>query len=209
MSHEASNYAKKLGRDQVTRRQKLLLMVLADYHNTARRAAWPSLPTLAEESLMDTRECRRVLKELEVAGILERLPGRGQGNYSEYRFPEIDGKQGHIAPFCNSRKGGQKEGEKGGQKEGQVRHAIRKEPEPKPEHTPPTPRAGGFNRLNARDRRRVASELQNIYRARAGCYEDTESFEQIVMGVSARLVLSPDEVRSAINESYGVTRDSP
>jgi Helix-turn-helix domain len=137
LSHEASAYVKKLMRDQVTRRQKLLLMVLADYHNPARQAAYPSLKLLAEESLMDVRECRRVLNEL--AHLIERVPGQGRGDFTEYRFLELDKKGGHIAPFNPGGKGGQKEGQKGGQKEGQTANAIRKEPEPEPELISPTP----------------------------------------------------------------------
>lgn len=137
MSHEASAYVKKLTRDKVTRRQKLLLMVLADYHNTARQAAYPSLKLLAEESLMDVRECRRVLNELE--HLIQRVPGQGRGDFTEYRFLALDAKEGYMTPFNSEVKGGQKEGQKGGQKEGQTPHAIRKEQEHEQEHISPSP----------------------------------------------------------------------
>jgi hypothetical protein len=46
-------------------------------------------------------------------------------------------------------------------------------------------------------------ELERIYQARAGCYEDADSEERIVRTVSARLVLPLDDVRTAIAESRG------
>jgi hypothetical protein len=150
LSHQANDYVKKLFRDRVSRRQKLLLWSLADYHNTARRAAWPSIRTLAEESLMDIRECRRVLVELEKLGIIQRIRGGGgAGDFNEYRFSELDGKDGHIAllqsaslntrkdghmtPLKDGQKGGRMDGWKDGQKDGRGADVIRKEREPERE----------------------------------------------------------------------------
>jgi hypothetical protein len=142
VSHQASAYVKALGRDQVTRRQKLVLMVLADYHSTETNTAYPSSKTLARESLMDERELQRVLNELE-GRILERVPGQGSGHTTAYRFIALDKEiPGYIAPFLRGQNPGQKggqnpgqnPGQKGGQNPGQIDSAIRKEElEPEPE----------------------------------------------------------------------------
>jgi hypothetical protein len=133
MSHQASAYVKGLLRDQVNPRQKLLLMVLADYHSTETLLAYPSLKRLAEESLTDERKARRILNELE-GKIIERGPGNGAGNFTAYRFIAIDKEiPGYVAPLFRA----QKAGRKGGQKAGQNDTAIRKELEPEQEQTLP------------------------------------------------------------------------
>jgi hypothetical protein len=138
MSHQASAYVKGLLRDQVTRREKLLLFVLADYHSTETRLSYPSLrTTLAPESLMDEREAQRVLDGLE-GRIIERVPGCGRGRTTGYRFIELDAEiPGYVPPPLRAQKGGQKDGQKGGHKDGQkgghkdgqIDDAIRKEQE--------------------------------------------------------------------------------
>ena len=141
MSHQASAYVKGLLRDQVTRPQKLLLMVLADYHNTETQLSYPSLERLALESLVDERAARRILNELE-GRIIERVPGQGRGNHTAYRFIAIDKEiGGYVTPFLRAGKEGRKEGRKEGQKEGRkgdfFGSAIRKEPELEPEQNLP------------------------------------------------------------------------
>jgi hypothetical protein len=137
MSHQACAYVKGLLRDQVTRREKLVLWVLADYHSTETNLSYPSLKLMALESLMDVREAQRVLNKLE-GRIIERVPGHGRGKFTAYRFIALDKEiDGYIAPFLRARKdgqkGGQKDGQKGGQKDGQNGRAIRKEQELEPE----------------------------------------------------------------------------
>lgn len=204
MSHLANDYVKKLGRDRVTRRQKLLLWSLADYHNTARRAAWPSLRTLAEESLMDIRECRRVLDELEAADVIQRIRGgSGPGDFNQYRFIELDGKDGHMTPLTKTVKDGQKDGRKDGLEDGledgQNEHAIRKEePELEPEHNiPPTPLAGG---LSSRQLHNLSKELQHMFAASVGSDLDDEA---ALRTACIRLCLPLEAARRAIAESEG------
>jgi hypothetical protein len=137
MSHQASAYVKGLLRHEVNVRQKLLLMVLADYHSTETRLAYPSLRRLAEESLVDERKARRLLNELE-GKFIERTPGQGRGNNSAYRFIALDEEiPGYVAPLFRAKKGVEKRAEKGAQKGAQngveTASAIRKEQELKPE----------------------------------------------------------------------------
>jgi len=129
MSHRASEYAKTLTHDpsgaMITRREKLLLVILADYHNTTRRTAWPSISTLAVECLMDEREIRRVIVSLENRGILERVKaGQGRGHYSEYRFPDLE-KRGLPDPVYEDMESGGKSGSETGAKRGSKRGSKR------------------------------------------------------------------------------------
>lgn len=204
MSHQANDYVKKLFRDRVTRRQKLLLWSLADYHNTSRRAAWPAIRTLAEESLMDIRECRRVLLELEEAGLIQRIKGGdGAGDFNEYRLIELDGKDGHMTPLQtrtqNSNKDGQKDGQKGGWKDGQNERVIRKEREPERELIPPNPPAGG---LTPRQLQNLSKELSTIYAASVGVY-DEDFDDKALRRACQNLCLPLDVARKAIAESEG------
>lgn len=207
LSHIANDYVKKLFRDRISRRQKLLLWSLADYHNTARRAAWPSLRTLAEESLMDVRECRRVLDELEAVGLIQRIQGgQGPGDFNEYRFIELDGKDGHMTPLNKpvekAAKDGQKDGRKDGREDGQNGRAIRKEElELEREHkNPPTPLAGG---LTPRQLKELSKELDRIYQAGVGVSGGTDFDDRALRTACLRLLLPLDLAKQALARAYG------
>jgi len=100
MSWEATAYVKKLDRcpdgAPLAVGQKLLLFVLADYHNTAHRRAWPSLLTLAQEALCSRGTVRRHLEALEHHGVIRQIhpPNQGAGHRCEYIFVELDGEKG-------------------------------------------------------------------------------------------------------------------
>jgi hypothetical protein len=89
LSWKATAYVKTLGRGQVSRSEKLLMFVLADYHNTETRDAWPSVPTLAEEALMSQRQVQYCLRSLENKRLLS--VKRVIDGTSRYSFPDIDG----------------------------------------------------------------------------------------------------------------------
>lgn len=104
MSWQATAYVKEL--THVTVYEKLLLFVLADYHNTHRRAAWPSVASLAEEALMTERNCFKLLAALELPRdghphglIRKRRTGQGRGSITEYQFVELDRKDESDSPF--------------------------------------------------------------------------------------------------------------
>jgi hypothetical protein len=69
---------------QVT--EKLVLLLLADYHNTHAKRAWPSVPLLAEEALLGERQLQRILRTLEEKKVIQTHQGNGRGNYSIYEF---------------------------------------------------------------------------------------------------------------------------
>jgi hypothetical protein len=128
VSWKATAYVKGLGRDRVTAAEKLLLFVLADYHNTATKAAWPSLPLLAGEALISRSTARRLLRSLEEKRLLRWEKGIGRGVLSVYRFVEVDEneeliKGSILTPFSDGK--GSKKGSKKGVKSAPP---IRKEP---------------------------------------------------------------------------------
>ena len=215
MSHTANDYVKKLFRDKVSRRQKLVLWSLADYHNTSQRAAWPSMRTLAEESLMDIRECRRVLDELEAIELVQRIKGgAGPGDFNRYRLVELDGKDGHMTPLSKAVKDGGKDGRKGGSEGGQNRYAIRKEREPEREPISPLPPPqGGKAELTPRERQKLGEELSRIYQGSVGAMSGTDFDEEALGKACIRLCLPLELARKAVAESMGqplgVTRRDP
>lgn len=117
MSWQATAWVKELRAcpdgAPLSRGQKLLLFVLADYHNTARKLAWPSVPTLASESLLSLSQAKRDLAYLETHCVIERQrPERfGKGHLITYRFLPLDApeqlsqllrKRSHHEPFSKA-----------------------------------------------------------------------------------------------------------
>ena len=69
-------------RTGVPRTEKLLLMCLADYPNDESGACFPSVPTLARDTLMCARHTTRVLSSLAEKGLI--LIERADGRSSNY-----------------------------------------------------------------------------------------------------------------------------
>jgi hypothetical protein len=98
MSWQAAAFVKQLARcpdgAPMSRGQKLLALILADYHNTHRNAAWPSVPTLAQEALSSHAQAKRDLSYLEEHGLIRKLrPEKmGRGWVCAYEFPALDEK---------------------------------------------------------------------------------------------------------------------
>jgi len=55
----------------ISKSEKLLLYVLADYHNESTGEAWVSLERLAAEALDTQAEVVRIVRGLELKGVLE------------------------------------------------------------------------------------------------------------------------------------------
>lgn len=55
---------------KLTASEKLTLLVLSDYMEPGSRAAWPSIPKLAEECLLSPRQMTRLLAQLKVKGMI-------------------------------------------------------------------------------------------------------------------------------------------
>lgn len=121
MSWQATAYVKELcvcpDGASLSRGQKLLLFVLADYHNTAHKVAWPSVPRLAEESMASLTQIKRDLSYLEEHCVIARKrPEKyGAGRITGYSFLALDDnsllavrlqKRVQNAPFfCSEEKG--------------------------------------------------------------------------------------------------------
>jgi hypothetical protein len=97
MSARASGYVKAMticpNGERITPREKLVGMVLADSHqDRAGRFTYPSVDTIAEESVSDRRTCQRYLAALERKGVIRRLRpvNQGRGTQTFYFFPELD-----------------------------------------------------------------------------------------------------------------------
>jgi len=109
MSWKASAYVKTLvecpNGERISRTEKLVALVLADSHQEKAHAfTFPSVKTIAEDSLMDPRVCRRVLASLERKGVIERqrAQNQGRGQLTFYRFPALDSlkpKGGQVVPL--------------------------------------------------------------------------------------------------------------
>jgi len=99
MSWEATAYVKSLSicpdGAPMNRGQKLLALILADYHNTHRRAAWPSIPTLAGEALTSHAQAKRDLAYLEAHSLIRKVrPEKmGRGWVCAYEFVALDGSE--------------------------------------------------------------------------------------------------------------------
>lgn len=96
MSWKASGWAK--GVSGISRSEKLLLLILADYYNDEAKAAWPSISTLATEALMSERHVQRLLDSLAAKGVIQISRGGGRGHSSRY---ELKGDM--VSPFVAKR----------------------------------------------------------------------------------------------------------
>jgi hypothetical protein len=181
--------------ERITPREKLVGMVLADSHqDKARRFTYPSVETIAEESMSDRRTCQRYLSALERKGVIRRLRPSNQGRGAQvfYFFPALEelpeGWQDAALSvpdvFCD--KGGGRAAE-GRRKGGNLRAALieraqeREHEQVQQEQHPPTPLArgesGGKENDDANDRERKDREqgTGNREQDAAGSYAPEKS----------------------------------
>lgn len=84
MSYEATDAVLKQSRSRGT--ERLILLVLATHANPESGEAWPSISTLATESMMGERQVQALIRRLQVAGELTIQEGRGRKNTNTYRL---------------------------------------------------------------------------------------------------------------------------
>lgn len=89
VSQRAREYVLSLGRDQVTARQKQVLLAIAEAYSDRYNSANFSNRQLGDDILMGERQLGRVLMALDEKGLISYCPGRGAGNYSFCSFPEL------------------------------------------------------------------------------------------------------------------------
>lgn len=97
MSWKATAYVKPLSAapdgTPITRSEKLLMLILADYHNDEQRAAWPSGQTLARDALLSLRYVRKLVLSLKRKGLVctsRRLTHEGDPDSTRYHFHALD-----------------------------------------------------------------------------------------------------------------------
>ena len=170
MSWQATNYVKNLGEcpdgARLSPRQKCLLFVLADYHNTAHRAVWPSVQSLAEESLQSKRQVYRDLAYFEKHGLLVRSNrGGGQGVTLAFEFPELDQppalKGDRLSPFSAGLKG-DRTVTKGCQEGAPNKEKAEPEPETPSPPAPPPGAGGGARAPSKRELRQQARQREAL-----------------------------------------------
>jgi Helix-turn-helix domain len=93
MSWKATAFVKELRRN-LTVTEKFVLLILADYHRTDDKRAWPSTETLAIDCLMEERSVRQILGRLVEKQFLRRTIGGGRGNCNAYQIVGLDVKKG-------------------------------------------------------------------------------------------------------------------
>src|SRR5437773_9055000 len=78
---------------RLSRTEKLLLFVLADFHNVEKGFAFPSLRSIARDALLSKRQAQRVIRCLESKGVIEiesRTRENGSITSSRYTFPNVN-----------------------------------------------------------------------------------------------------------------------
>jgi hypothetical protein len=102
MSWKATAYVKPLKAapdgTPITRSEKLLMLILADYHNDEQRAAWPSGQTLARDALLSLRYVRKLVLSLKRKGLVctsRRLTHEGDPDSTRYHFHALDCGEDH------------------------------------------------------------------------------------------------------------------
>ncbi len=93
MSWKACAYVKEL-RDGLIITEKFVLLILAEYHRTDEKLAWPSVETLAYDCLMTERGVYQILARLEKKDFIRRTKGGGRGMKSGYQIVGVDVKKG-------------------------------------------------------------------------------------------------------------------
>ena len=87
MSWKASAFVKEIT-ENITQVEKLVLLILADYHHTKEQASWPSVRLLAEECLMTERSLYRIISRLEEKQFL--IIETESGKKNRYVFVGLD-----------------------------------------------------------------------------------------------------------------------
>jgi hypothetical protein len=145
MSERAMDYVSNLGPDRVTFAQKHVALQIARHYSDRYGTANVALDTLCADLSRTRGHLARVFKSLD--HIIEYKPGRGSGNFSEFRFIELEV---------------QKAAERL-QKGSIIDIAIRKDLNPDQNRNPPSPplKKGGTS-LTVRDRRRLNDEIWRL-----------------------------------------------
>ena len=97
--------------DRVDGTHKLVLIILADYVNEAKgNASWPALSTVAQQAGLSTRHARRIIRELELEGVVKTTKQAGLRGTNKYVIDVHTpvGADTHVLPRADihDRRGG-------------------------------------------------------------------------------------------------------
>ena len=102
MSWKASGHVKGMGKAEgLTRSEKLLMFIIADWYNEQTEEAQASVLKLAEQAMMSERHTRRCLRSLEKKGVLNVGISTGRSNVNSYKLPTLKGDT--MSPFTKKR----------------------------------------------------------------------------------------------------------
>ena len=90
--NEATIYLAGLSPAALRGTQRFLCFSIANRWSARFRCAVVSRDELCEELGIGERQFGRICQALQLKKIIEYMPGRGQGNYSQFRFPGIEAK---------------------------------------------------------------------------------------------------------------------
>src|SRR5579872_819091 len=88
--NEATLYVCSLGPREVTRPQKQCLLRIANHWTERYRMACLPNADLCSDLMIGERQLGRICRALHGNGILDYTPGKGAGNWSQFRFPKLD-----------------------------------------------------------------------------------------------------------------------
>jgi hypothetical protein len=144
ISQRAVDYVLGLGPDRVTFAQKHVLLQIAVLYNERYGAANIDLDTLCTGLFRTRGHLVLVFKSLD--HILEYKPGLGSGNFSTFRFPELECVKAAERPHKGSI----------------FEVAIRKDLNPDQNQNPPGPPFSKGETLTVRERRRLNDEVHRL-----------------------------------------------
>src|SRR5258706_9473356 len=150
MSQRAIDYVLNLGPERVTFAQKHVLLQIAHHCNDRYGTANVALDTLCAEIFRTRGHLARVFKNLD--HIIEYRPGRGSGNFSEFRFIELEREKAAERPHKGSI----------------FEIAIRKDLNPEQNQNPPSPpfsKGGTSAALSDRQLSRIRRSFSSLLRA--------------------------------------------
>jgi len=87
--------------DRVDGTHKLVLIILADYVNESKgNASWPALSTVAQQAGLSPRHARRIIRDLEVEGVLVTVKQAGLRGTNKYiiDLETPSGEDTHVLP---------------------------------------------------------------------------------------------------------------
>jgi len=141
----------------ITRSEKLICMILADYHQDTGRPTFPSEETLATDAMVCVRTIQRCMDSLENKGVISRSypAGRGRGKTCFYAFPALaqipeERRQNDTLPTPAKNAGKATEGRHKGDI-GDIAYKEERERKQRNANTPKPPQAGatGFEKSSS------------------------------------------------------------